>query len=175
MVPDRPTGCGGVCSPDMCRPCGAAPNRVACVGHRCATLYEGECQPCCDQPRTACPPDATCCPDGQVCELADDGAHCVADPSECNPTEGCPGRPEGYECRDWLSDGVLFCWHPESTCFGHINCFVHSFCEDPDGTGIYHCVDGGPDCRVVMGNLECQAGNRCDDPDGDGRGTCVPE
>ena len=53
-----------------------------------------------------------------------------------------------------------------------MSCQYHHFCEDPDGDGIFDCVDGGADCHPDLVDLECGRGQVCDDPDEDGRGTC---
>ena len=121
---------------------------------------------------SSCTPGDDSCGDGLICEVTEEGAECVEDPSECHSNDDC-AQP-GYECGDWRYDGVLFCWHPDSSCMEHLQCPMNWFCEDPEDDGIFECVDGFPDCRVIVSDVDCLPGEICEDPDGDGRGTCVP-
>lgn len=162
--PERNEDCGLGCHPEVCEACPAVPNGVECVDLECVEQYPGECIPGDDS-----------CPDGEICALSEGEARCVDDPNECYTDEDC--TRDGFECRDWYTDGVLWCYHPESTCFDSVVCMFNHFCEDPEDDGIFTCVDGYPDCRPWFAEFDCPLDDtyRCEDPDGDGRGTCVPE
>lgn len=161
-APERPEGCGLGCATAMCEPCAAQGSGAECVSGECVTLYPGVCRP-----------GEEGCGGGRVCVIEDGEARCVDDPNECHSDDDCPRA--GWECRDWNTDGLLTCWHPDSRCQRHTDCVYHHFCEDPDGDGVFECVNGGEDCRPEYASNECPDGTRCDDPDGDGRGTCVEE
>jgi hypothetical protein len=161
-APERPEGCGLACNPAICEPCRAQGTAAECVDGECVTLYPGECRP-----------GEEGCGRGRVCVLAEGEARCVPDPNECHTDDDCP-RP-GWECRDWQTSGILSCWHPDSACWRHFDCPYNHFCEDPDGDGVFECIDGSPDCRPEYRHVECPPGMVCEDPDGDGRGSCVEE
>jgi hypothetical protein len=156
-----PLGCTDVCEGGPCDDC-PPPSGVACVDGRCATTYPGdECQTSAD------------CDDGEVCEreLVVAESRCVPDPNECYEDADCEDE-EGYECRDWLTEDRLFCWHPDSICVRDDQCDYNNFCEDPEGDGVFECVDRAPLCRVCCASGDCPAGQDCVDDDGDGRGDC---
>jgi len=158
---ERPEGCGGTCYPELCSPCEGDPSEAICSNGRCVDVYPGECTP----------GETAGCDDGEICALVDGEAQCVDDPNECGSDADC--TTDGYACRDWRSDGVLWCWHPDSTCYDDLMCRPHYFCEDTGG-GVYGCVDGSPDCRPDYHGQdpECEEGEVCTDPDGDGHGSC---
>lgn len=153
----RPEGCNDTCGGAECEPC-ATPSGVACEGGQCVTTFPGECS------------TAEDCGDGELCEVVDGESTCVPDPDECHGDGDC-AQP-GYVCREWRLDGVQYCWHPDSLCLSDEDCDYNHFCEDPEGVGVYECVDGAPQCRAGHDTTDCPAGQVCVDDDGDGRGDC---
>jgi hypothetical protein len=153
----RPDGCNDTCGGVECEPC-ATPSGVACEGEGCVTTFPGECT------------TAEDCGDDELCEVVDGVSTCVPDPNECHEDADC--TEPGYLCREWRLDGVLYCWHPDSLCLSDEDCDYNNFCEDPDGDGVYECIDHAPQCRVGHDATDCPSGQVCVDDDGDGRGDC---